>query len=332
MFEVDVWDTRDELVRASHPQSRTIAALDLGSNSFHLVVVEVGADARLTIVDRLKERIQLGESVFETGQIAPEAFERGLDAVRRMRDALRRHAPESVLAVATSAIREAGNGRLFVRDAERVAGFPISVVDGLEETRLVCLGTQHGLSLGGKRMALFDVGGGSTEVAVAKGESCSFTASLPLGTLRLRARLPSVDRPSARDLATLERHIAKTLEPTLTHVEGSDFDVVVLSCGVARTLQRLAVSHVPTGTERVLPGAGAQVLGLSALESLTRELTGLGESSRRTLAVCDPQGADTLLPGAIALRLILRRLGVSRALVSRAGLREGLVVQYLRAN
>jgi exopolyphosphatase / guanosine-5'-triphosphate,3'-diphosphate pyrophosphatase len=333
MFDVDVQDTHDELERRppwQRIQDRKVAALDLGSNSFHLAIAELGPQERFTIVERVKERVQLGESVFESGRITAAAFERGLSVLRCMRDVLHRNAPEAVLAVATSAIREAENGKAFAREAARAAGVPIRIIDGLEEARLVCAGTRHCLSLGSRRMALFDTGGGSTEVVVADDRGCQLTASLALGTLRLRGELPCADRPTPAELRALEAHVGSALEPTLAHVSSLGFDVVVLTSGAARALQRLVASESALPDAFSLFGPLAARLELAALEDLGGRLAQLGERGRRALAGGEPDRADTLLTGAVILRVIMRRIGADVAVVSRGGLREGLIADYVQ--
>lgn len=332
MFDVDVLDTRNELDRRppwQRIQNRKVAALDLGSKSFHLIVAELRGSAGFTVVERVKERIQIGESVFQGGRIAPDVFERGLHALARLRDVVQRHAPEAVLAVATSAIREAANGRQFVRTASRLTGFPICIIDGLEEARLTCLGTRQGIALEDRRMALFDLGGGSTEVVVADDRGCALTASLPLGVLRLRSAWPDANPPSPADLRRLEQHVASVLEPTLAHVSSVGFQLVVCNSGAARALQRLAEAESVAAGHAEPLGQLLPSLSLAALERIERRLSGLDEQARRALAGHGPTRTDTLLTGAVALRVILRRLNASEALICRQGLRDGLIADYL---
>jgi exopolyphosphatase / guanosine-5'-triphosphate,3'-diphosphate pyrophosphatase len=336
MFDIDVRDTpeaRDELDRKpvwQRLQSSKVAALDLGSNSFHLVIAELARDARFRVIERAKERVQLGESAFETGRISPAVFERGLTALRRLRAIVQQHTPEAVLAVATSAVRDAENGRHFLHSAARVAGFPVSVIDGLEEARLVCLGAREGLVLDGRRMALFDVGGGSTEIVLADQHACVLTASLELGALRLRSMWASQDPPSRPEMLRLERRIATIVEPTIAHVRRLGFDLVVLSCGTARTLLRLALAERADAGATAPLGEAAATLDLGVLARLEARLAALSEARRVMLAGHEPGRVDTLLTGTVALRVMLERLGAREALVTNSGLREGLIADYAR--
>ncbi|MDB4981374.1 MAG: Ppx/GppA phosphatase, partial [Myxococcales bacterium] len=141
-----------------------IAALDCGSNSFHLIVADVETGGRIQVLDRAKELVRLGDSTLHTGVIPPELFRRALDALKFLRRIADRHKPDALVAVATSAVREAQNGGEFVRAARDEVGIDIRVIRGDEEARLIYHGARGSLDLGKRRVALFDLGGGSLEV------------------------------------------------------------------------------------------------------------------------------------------------------------------------
>ncbi|HMF43370.1 MAG TPA: exopolyphosphatase, partial [Polyangia bacterium] len=134
-----------------------IAALDVGSNSFHLIVADVGTGGHINVLDRSKEMVRLGDSTLHHGVIPPEVFRRGLDALRALRRIADRHNVDALMAVATSAVREAQNGGEFVRAARDEAGIDIRVIRGDEEARLIYLGARSSLDLGKRRVALFDL-------------------------------------------------------------------------------------------------------------------------------------------------------------------------------
>jgi exopolyphosphatase/guanosine-5'-triphosphate,3'-diphosphate pyrophosphatase len=334
MFNVDAGDSDDVSGLRQKPALRSsapikLAALDLGSNSFHLVVAILTDDGHFTVIARSKEKVQLGESAFQTGRISAQGFERGLQAVRKLADIARQHGSDAVVSVATSAFREASNGGDFVRCASRASGFPIHVIDGLEEARLVCLGTRQGLTLSGRRVAMIDFGGGSTEVVLADDDGYLLTASLNLGALRLRSSWTCQDPPSALELAVLAERVTEALEDTIARVRRLGFDLAVFSCGAARKLLKLAASEF-TVTTGEPPSPSKPRLTLEMLQHLERRLSLLDAAGRTALPDFSPGTVDTLLPGAIALRVILDRLGVDAALVSSTGLREGMIADYIK--
>jgi exopolyphosphatase/guanosine-5'-triphosphate,3'-diphosphate pyrophosphatase len=178
-------------------------------------------------------------------------------------------------------------------------------------------------------MPLFDLGGGSTEVVLADEHGCLLTASLRVGALRLRSGWICEDPPSPADLALLELRAAEALSPATTHVRRQGFDLVVLSCGTARSLLKLALAHGLQRPATTPLGPREPSLSLATLRALEQRLACLREAQRRELLGPEPRRFDTLLAGAVALRVILEQLGADQALVSNCGLREGLIADYL---
>jgi exopolyphosphatase/guanosine-5'-triphosphate,3'-diphosphate pyrophosphatase len=294
-----------------------VAALDLGSNSFHLVVVDAitaagATQPELRLVERAREMVRLGEGTLITGVIPTDAFERGLDALARLREVVARHAPRALLVAATSAIREATNGPAFVAAAEQALGAPVRIVDGQEEARLIYFGARRALALGARRVALFDLGGGSLELIVADARQILFAASLKLGVLRLKDRWLAADPPDAAAVEALRAAVERELGPAVAAARARGFDFVAFTAGTARAL-------------RALVGA-LTAAGLGRLEA---QLASLPAAARRALPGVDPARADTLLPGAVVLRAALELCGAGEAIYCEAALREGMIAAYL---
>ena len=304
-----------------------IAALDIGSNSFHLIVAHVGANGRIDVLDRAKELVRLGEAL-RSGVISPDIFARGLDALRSLKRIADRHRPDALQAVATSAVREAQNGGEFVRAVRDELGVEIRVIRGQEEAHLIYLGARRALDLAGRRVALFDVGGGSTEVVLADARECYFTASLKLGVLRLRDEWQCADPPTARETAALADRIRGALEPTVARVKAMGFDFVALTSGTAFALAGLALRG---GSAPTAAGA-TKVLGFRAICEVEKRLASLDAAERAKLPGIDARRVDTLLTGAILLRTIFQLAGVDQATLCEPALREGIIADYVAKN
>ena len=185
-----------ERARASMRGVR-LAAIDVGSNSVHMVVADVSADGRIEVVDRVKEMVRLGRQTFMTGRLPPAAMDLAVQAVKTFSRLARARRVERVRAVATSAVREARNGAVFVRRLRRETGLPVRVISGPEEARLIFRAAQHALGLEGGPHLLVDVGGGSVELVLVQDGRPRWLRAFRLG----RRSLPSVhdrDPPSAR--------------------------------------------------------------------------------------------------------------------------------------
>src|SRR4051794_40092743 len=188
-----------------------LAAIDVGTNSFHLLVARVGADGVIEALDRVKEMVRLGDSAFK-GVISADAFTRGADALRRFRDVADRAGADAIVAVATSATREAENGGDFVRMVRDETGVELNVIGAEEEARLIYLGARSTLNLGGKRALIVDIGGGSVELIVGDALKAHYTTSLKLGVLRLLEHVGAGDPITSDARARLAELLHRTLE------------------------------------------------------------------------------------------------------------------------
>jgi exopolyphosphatase/guanosine-5'-triphosphate,3'-diphosphate pyrophosphatase len=303
-----------------------VAALDVGSNSFHLVVVEARPDGSIEVLQRAKDMVRLGASSFADGRIDTEAFDRGLSSLQRLAGVARLHGAEAIVAVATSAVREASNGRDFVEAARRLFALDIRIIDGIEEACLIYRGAQQALPASYERVALFDVGGGSTEAVLGNGEIALLSSSLKLGVLRLGQQWLPADPPAPADTALMGEWVRTLMRPTIDRFKAAGLDAVALTSGSALQLARLVGRRLPP-----VAGIDRYKLTLSAVESLARRLSALPSAERATIPGLDSGRVDTIVPGAVVVQSILELTGASYALVCNAALREGLIFDYLQS-
>jgi exopolyphosphatase / guanosine-5'-triphosphate,3'-diphosphate pyrophosphatase len=299
-----------------------IAALDVGSNSFHLIVAEVETGGRIHVLDRAKEMVRLGDSTLHKGVIAPEVFRRGLDALRALRRIADRHKVDALVAVATSAVREAQNGGEFVRAARDEAGIDIRVIRGDEEARLIYLGARGSLDLGKRRVALFDLGGGSLEIVLADAQELYFTSSLKLGVIRLAESCPCADPPTPRERAHLAERVRTVLEPVISRVRAMGFDDVAFTSGTASALAGLLRAE----------SGGKSTIALRDLATLEQRLGAMTISARGRLPGLDARRTDTIYAGSVVFRTVLELCGAESATLCETALREGIVADYVATN
>jgi len=184
-----------------------LAAIDLGTNSVHMVIANVTPDGRIEVIDRVKEMVRLGKQAFTTGQLSPETMALAGRALKTFGRLARVRRVERLRAVATSAVREARNGERFVQKLRRETGLPIQIISGPEEARLIFRASRHALGLDGGPHLLVDVGGGSVELSLAQDGRPLWMRSLPLGVARLTQQFLTKDPPSPGQIRSLERHL-----------------------------------------------------------------------------------------------------------------------------
>jgi exopolyphosphatase/guanosine-5'-triphosphate,3'-diphosphate pyrophosphatase len=308
-----------------------IAAIDVGTNSFHLLIARVGMEGNVEVLDRAKEMVRLGESAFAPaggGVISPEAFGRGVEALRSFKRLADRHQCEAIVAVATSAVREAANGGEFVRAMRDSAGIDVRVIRGDEEAHLIYLGARSALDFGGRRAVIADIGGGSVEVIVGDARESYHATSLKLGVLRLRAEKVTTDPISPEERARVASHCHRVLEAAAPPMRRIGFDFVAMSSGTAQAVGEL-IAH-----RRGQQGWGqlkTRRVSFQDVLALENDLCARAAVDRARLPL-DPKRVDSIVPGVILVRCILEVLHADDMVLCDAALREGLVADWVARN
>jgi len=297
-----------------------MAAIDVGSNSIHMIVVEPrGRSYR--VLDKEKEIVQLARGSLGGEPLTSEAMERGVASLVRMAEIARRWEASDILAVATSAVREAPNGADFIRMAQEAAGVRINVISGEEEADLIYRAVKHAVDFHGERAVLIDIGGGSIELVVGTEHEVYLAHSDPLGAIRLAEKYFKSDPPSASEIFKCRKHVRKTLRKTLFHISAVGFDFCLGSSGTINTLATIADTTV---SDQAV-ASGLKWLEREQLEKLVEKLSGITAQERVDIYDIDPKRSETILSGGLALLEILLALNVKKMRACSAALREGLV-------
>jgi exopolyphosphatase/guanosine-5'-triphosphate,3'-diphosphate pyrophosphatase len=308
-----------------------LAAIDIGSNSIHMVVVERGGPGGYQVLARERDMVRLGKSALADGKggaLSLKAIRKGLEALLKMTTLARLKGTQQIVAVATSAVREASNGREFLNQVRALTGVTVRVLSGEEEGQLIFRAVRHAVDLSHGAVVLVDVGGGSTEWCVARKGELKSVQSVKLGSLRCASRLDG-DPPSERAVERLRDDLREALGRMKTPKR---VDTMIATSGTAACCGDLADLFAERGGREtgIAPG------GLRELK--VRELGGvvdrLSAMSRREIAALPPVGEPrsfSILAGAILLEELARRAGVDRLLLCDRALREGLVLEALGA-
>ncbi len=309
-----------------------MAALDLGSNSFHLLVADVHVDGTFTAVAREKEMLRLGDAVARHGRIPPETVDRAVGAASRLvrlADAL---GAREVIAKATSAIRTAANGSEMVDRIESETGVDIEVISGLEEARLIFAAVRASVVIDPPPALGLDIGGGSLEVMVGDASGLRWATSLPLGVGRLTADCVRDDPPSKGDRKRLDERIRAGLEPLVDEVRGRAPRMAVGTSGTLNDLVRMAVA-LETGDDELPASTNALRATRAELDALHDRIMKAKSSDRRRMAGLEEQRRAELLPaGSMLLVTALDVFDLDGLTVSDWALREGIVLDAVRTH
>src|SRR5262245_5270040 len=303
-----------------------IAAIDIGTNSVHMIVVQVRPDLSFEIVDREKEMIRLGAGGLDGRSLTPEAMHAALQVLSKFRRLAESHNVDEVIAVATSATREAENGGEFLQAITEQTGIRPRVISGTEEARLIHLAATYGVSLAGDVAVVIDIGGGSVEVTRGAGPAIELGKSFKLGVIRLTERFVKSDPLDSRDERRLVRHIDSEIGKYLHQVARGGFDRVIGTSGTILSLG--AMASAADGLPADAPLRNRR-FAAKQIRRVRKALAALDLEERLRVPGLEPRRADLAVAGAILLDEILDGLGAAEITLCDMSLREGLVLDYI---
>jgi exopolyphosphatase/guanosine-5'-triphosphate,3'-diphosphate pyrophosphatase len=314
---------------------RPVAGIDIGTNSIHLLVAAVDTELRtFSVLLTEKSTTRLGERDPETGDLSPESIERAFTTLRHCRELAASHGvdPGDVVTAATSAVREAPNGRDFLQSIQEQLGLDVDLVSGPEEARLIYLGVLSGMAFGDQPHLILDIGGGSTELVLADGRDARVLTSTRVGAVRLQRDFVREEPLPAKRVEFLRAFIQGSLEPAVLQVhqqlQAGEQPVMVATSGTAMAIAALAAAEDPRPPLRM---QGYRV-SRQRLDQLVERLLGLTPAQRRALAALNERRAEIIVPGALILQTAMEMLGAAELVICERALREGLIVDWMLRN
>jgi exopolyphosphatase/guanosine-5'-triphosphate,3'-diphosphate pyrophosphatase len=305
-----------------------LAAIDIGTNSVHMIVVRVRPDFSFEVVDREKEMVRLGAGGLDGKKLTPEAMAAALQALSKFARLAQSHQVDEILAVATSATREAENGGAFLRAIERRTGIRARLITGTEEARLIHLAAVYGVDTP-KPAVVIDIGGGSVEITLGSGSHVEFARSFKIGVIRLTERFVDSDPISSRDERKMVEFIREQVDRYIEHIVESGFDRVI---GTSGTI--LSLGTVATAIDRGTAPQEVRNLRVPAksLRRLRKSAVEMDLEERMHLPGLDPRRADLMVAGAVLLDTLLKKLDAEEITLCDLALREGVLLDYIHGH
>lgn len=318
MARIATTPLRSHLLDESPAGELRLGAIDIGSNSLHMVIAHVDGDGSATVLWRMREMVGLGRTSFPSHRLTQEGMDRAIMALRRFQSMARRRDCEKIIAVATSAVREAENGGDFIERVRREVGLNVRIVSARDEARLIYLGVRHAMDLKGAPHAIVDIGGGSVEFIVGDDQGAMILESRKLGAARMTARFIHSDPPTDREVQTLVRHLDREITPVCDQlVQLNPVQVIGTSGTIENLVAMCGGKGEPPQLER------------SDLESMVHDLQKTKARGRVKIVGLDEKRQDQIFAGAILLLEVMKRLGVKRLALCHAALREGILLDYI---
>jgi exopolyphosphatase / guanosine-5'-triphosphate,3'-diphosphate pyrophosphatase len=310
---------------------RVIAAIDIGTNSFHMVVVKVQPSIpAFTIVDREKEIVRLGDRELETGNLTSQAMKRGIDALRRFQEVAKYLNAEHVIAVATSAVREAPNGGEFIKQVYEELNLQINLISGQEEARRIYLGVLSVMDFQNQPHIIIDIGGGSTEIVLADSQEPRTLSSTKVGAVRLTSEFVTTDPISVGEFFYLQAFIKGQLERAVDELRArlktSEIPRLV---GTSGTIETLAIIHAREKLGTVPSPLTGYQFTLKDLRELIQRLRGMSGEERASMSGMSERRAEIIVAGALILQEAMVMMKVDSLTVCERSLREGVIVDWM---
>jgi exopolyphosphatase/guanosine-5'-triphosphate,3'-diphosphate pyrophosphatase len=304
-----------------------LAAIDLGSNSFHLLVVEARLDGSFVPLAREKEMLRLGDRVARDGRIGEWAMAGAVEVVRRFKALADAQRADEIVALGTAALREARDGIELVERIQDATGIDVEVVDGLREAELIFRAIRSSVLIEPSPVLAADLGGGSLELMVGDRGGLAFAASLRLGVGRLTAECVRSDPISRKDMGRLRDRVRGELLPVLeSEIAELGPKMLVGASGTLLCVARMAIA----ARDGSLPAALNQLsVPADAFASLSQQVIGMRSADRQRLPGCDARRAEHVPAGLVVLETLFEATGLDELTLSEWALREGAVLEAI---
>jgi len=318
----------DMMPRASYAGAMRLAAIDVGSNSLHMIIADVTRDGQIDVIDRVKEMVRLGRRSFTTGRLTDEAMEIAVRTLAYFSRLAKLRRVGRMRAVATSAVREARNRTEFIQRIRRETGIAVEIISGHDEARLIFDAARHAQGLEGGPHLLVDVGGGSVELVLVKDAKPLWLKSVRLGAARLTERFLFDDPPTTAQRKRLLEHLEEEIG---SHLRDARKAGVVRAIGTSGTINTLvAMARGARGEELGrLHGASASAAEIAAISA---QLLEANAALRAELPGIDAKRADQMAASGMLADFVLRRSGAQELVACTWAMREGLLLGLLRSN
>ncbi len=313
--------------KTNHSTStKRIAAIDLGTNSFHAVIVDIYPDGSFRTIDKLKEMVILAEKGMDN-HLSEDAMQRGLDALKRIKFLCDSQQVEEILAFATSAIREAKNGGDFTQRMIDEVGIKARAIPGKMEAELIGYAIRHSISLDEEMVLMVDIGGGSVEFIIGNNEEFLYHDSLKLGVARMSAKFVKNDPITKSEIKTLKKHYKNTLKEIGEIMEKYKIKTMIGSSGTMENIGAIVADRTSLTANMTL---NELVFEASDFKELYKDFIKLDREERKKISELDEKRIDIINSGMVLVKYLIKKFGIEQIKISEAALRDGMILNFLK--
>jgi exopolyphosphatase/guanosine-5'-triphosphate,3'-diphosphate pyrophosphatase len=300
---------------------RKVAIIDMGTNTFNLLVASVNGDLSYQIIHSSKQAVKLGEGGINQKYITPAAYQRGLNAIGEHMRTILLHGANEIFAFATSATRNASNGHELVADIKNLFGVDVQVIGGDEEAELIYMGIRQAVELNSENVLMLDIGGGSNEMIIGNGERFHWKRSYDLGISRLLQQFNPSDPIAEDEIAAVEEYLEAQLADLIEPMEHFKPKMIIGSSGSFDTYRNILVAA------NIVKANGDPSIEIPMEEyfNLHNHLIKTSKQQRSAIPGMDPMRVEMIVLATIFTHFLVRRFGIERMVQSSYTLKEGAV-------
>jgi exopolyphosphatase/guanosine-5'-triphosphate,3'-diphosphate pyrophosphatase len=308
--------------------SKVVGFVDVGTNAIRLLVVRINPNLSYSVISQEKEVVRLGENEFKDNLLKPDAMNRAILVCKKFAELARTYGASEIIAVGTSAIREAHNQEKFLQRLLTETGLNLHVISGLEEARLIYCGVSSGVDIGEEKAIFIDLGGGSTEFAIGNQNDILYLDSIKLGAIRLTSQFIGegwTGRIRYKLYKSIKKEVSSNISRVVSQAKAFGAKLAFGSSGTIINLAEISSKMFKKNND----GAQGHVLSKKNLKKTAQILCALTLEERKKIPGINPERADILVAGAAAMDAIMEEFGLEEINVSHKELRDGLLVDYL---
>ncbi len=297
-----------------------IAVLDLGTNTFHLLIVEPQSDGSFKEVFRERRFVKIG--LQGVGYMGKEAFDRALGTLIHYSEVLERFDIDVVWAIATEGLRKASNSEEFIDTVKEKTGIEIKCISGDTEALLIYYGVRQTVSMENDTALIMDIGGGSVEFIIANSKEIFWKQSFPIGSAVLRRNFHQTEPISGQEINSLTAHLEEILVPLFEVAGQFDLHTVVGASGAFDTLASIVSTH--KGAELEV-GYTSYEIAIAAFKDLKEEFLKFNQEERKLIKGMEPKRADMIVVSYLLIAFVVEKLDIKRLIQTNYAIKEGII-------
>jgi exopolyphosphatase / guanosine-5'-triphosphate,3'-diphosphate pyrophosphatase len=306
-----------------------ISVIDLGTNTFNLLIVETGDELAYNIIYNSKLPVKLGKSGIDKKEIRPDAITRGMNALDRHLTTIREYGSEKIYAFATSGIRSARNGEQFVKMIQQRFGIDVEIISGDREAEFIYHGVKQAVKLTDEKVLILDIGGGSNEFIIADRTTIYWKKSYPLGVARLLAKFKPSDPISIEEIEFISNYLEERLSDLFEEFRKHKITTMVGASGSFETIAAMIRAEESVFESETAKAPESVNIDLTDFENLYQRLINSTLKERKQMKGLESMRLEMIVIATLIVKFILQKLKINRLVQSNFSLKEGVVHEIL---